>query len=113
MKFFNNMNHSESHKNLVLKYESILNAQGFDTILYGRYMGKRPNILYLKNNSIQGIAECIVSRILMHAERKLESFPNDIEKVVVRWEKPRNPKADAAIMRMNEKGIRLTELEHE
>lgn len=105
-------NESKNHEFLVELATKNFKEEGYEVIKYGNYMDKRIDLLLLKNDSIIGFCECVVSQILTEAMRKLEKLPEK-EKYIFRFFKPRNPKASQVIKKIEEKNIKLLEVKHD
>ena len=101
---------SQSHREMVKEFNRVLKNNGYETILYGLYNGKRPNILVLKNQKIVGVVECLHTKTIKAAAEKLLEFPGDIDRYIVRWRKNRNPKARTIIKDIESRGIKFVEL---
>ena len=101
---------SQSHREMVKRFDQILKKEGYETILYGLFQGRRPNILVLKNLKIVGVVECIHTKTIKKATEKLFGFSGKLDRYIVRWRKNRNPKARKIIKDIEDRGIRFVEL---
>ena len=105
------LNMKESYKHLDLKryIELKYRNKGFDTIREGIFNGLLIDVIVIKNKKIVKLVECIVSQRINEVLDRLIPFKN-IDREIVRYWKPKNPKAKKIIKKIIDNGILFTEV---
>ncbi len=101
---------SEVHEKLIEKFQKIFSKE-YDKCIIGN-VTKGVDLILMKDNTIVGLVECVITQGLSDAKKKLLSCElKGIRRIIARYKLKRNPKARCVIKQIEKEGIELIEIE--